>query len=278
MDFNIKIVLFNFSPKLQPGCILFHLFTFWYWFDCWCITVSTLLSILGSKRKYKTLIPTPLSEKLRGLRLLQGQRPAKASPDPAGRVRRHHKQCQKMRKGGEKKQKRGKRSNVRCRLKDNLSRPVLLSDYLRVRLTTQSATRSCVFIFMETWLQVNIWKAAIELQGLIALCADSNTETSGKALGSGLCVYINKDWCQCFCSCYSLLWVLSMPFPTHCPITPPLEFCFHRPQLSIQHNHSPSSGILKVWCAHQLLLGSAQDEKCNGSLIITQLQCFFLTQ
>ncbi len=53
-----------------------------------------------------------------------------------------------------------------------------------------------MFIFTETWLNDNIPDSAIQLNRLTYYQADRDTALSGKTRGGGLCVYINKEWCN----------------------------------------------------------------------------------
>ncbi len=52
------------------------------------------------------------------------------------------------------------------------------------------------FFFIETWLNNNIPDSAIQLHGLTCCGADRDSSLSGKTHGGGLCVYINKEWCN----------------------------------------------------------------------------------
>ncbi len=53
-----------------------------------------------------------------------------------------------------------------------------------------------MFVFTETWLNDNIPDSAIQLHGLTCCRADRDSSLSGKTRGGGLCVYINKEWCN----------------------------------------------------------------------------------
>ncbi len=53
-----------------------------------------------------------------------------------------------------------------------------------------------MFVFTETWLNDNIPDSAIQLSRLTCYRADRDTTLSGKTRGGGLCVYINKEWCN----------------------------------------------------------------------------------
>ncbi len=48
----------------------------------------------------------------------------------------------------------------------------------------------------ETWLNDNIPDSAIQLHGLTCCRADRDSSLSDKTRGGGLCVYINKEWCN----------------------------------------------------------------------------------
>ncbi len=53
-----------------------------------------------------------------------------------------------------------------------------------------------MFVFTETWLNDNIPDSAIQLNRLTCYRSDRDTTLSGKSRGGGLCVYINKEWCN----------------------------------------------------------------------------------
>ncbi len=53
-----------------------------------------------------------------------------------------------------------------------------------------------VFIFTETWLNDNIPESAIQLHGPTYCRADRDSSLSGKTCRGGLCVYINKEYCN----------------------------------------------------------------------------------
>ncbi len=53
-----------------------------------------------------------------------------------------------------------------------------------------------MFVFTETWLNDNIPDSAIQLNRLTCYRADRETTLSGKSHGGGLCLYINKEWCN----------------------------------------------------------------------------------
>lgn len=69
-------------------------------------------------------------------------------------------------------------------------------DFIRLCQSTQRQTSNCcVFIFTEKLLN-NITGSAIQLHGLTWFRGDRDTTLSDKAHGGGLCVYINKEWCN----------------------------------------------------------------------------------
>ncbi len=89
-------------------------------------------------------------------------------------------------------------SNV-CSLENKL-------DLIQLSRSTQHETRDCcVFVFPETWLNDNILDSAIQLHGLSCCRADRDSSLSGKTLGGGLCVYINKEWCVLSKHCSTLV-------------------------------------------------------------------------
>ncbi len=105
---------------------------------------------------------------------------------------------------------RGKRGGIRARQRANPTRPAIPSpmlsnirslennlDLIQLSRSTQHETRDCcVFVFTETWLNDNIPDSAIQLHGLSCCRADRDSSLSGKTRGGGLCVYINKEWCN----------------------------------------------------------------------------------
>ncbi len=126
-----------------------------------------------------------------------------ASPTDATRTRRCRKRCERG-------QKRGKRGGIRARLRANPTRPALPTlmpsnvhslenklDLIQLSRSTQHEARDCcVFVFTETWLNDNIPDSAIQLNRLTSYRADRDSSLSGKTRGGGLCVYINKEWCN----------------------------------------------------------------------------------
>ncbi len=70
-------------------------------------------------------------------------------------------------------------------------------DLIQLSRSTQHEARyCCVFVFTETWLNDNILDSAIQLNMLTCYRADRDTALSGKTRGGGLCMYINKEWCN----------------------------------------------------------------------------------
>ncbi len=70
-------------------------------------------------------------------------------------------------------------------------------DLIQLSRSTQHEARDCcVFVFTETWLNDNIPDSAIQLNRLTCYRADRDTTLSGKSRGGGLCLYINKEWCN----------------------------------------------------------------------------------
>ena len=52
--------------------------------------------------------------------------------------------------------------------------------------------------FTETWLSDEISDGCIMLDGFVSIRSD-RTLNSGKAVGGGVCIYINKRWCNNWC-------------------------------------------------------------------------------
>ncbi len=159
-------------------------------------------SLLDIGNVYKHQLSPATTEKLQGLCLLLKPETA-ASPTVATRTKRRRRRCEKG-------QKRGKRGGIRVRLRANPTRPAIPSlvlsnvrylenklDLIQLSRSTQHETRDCcVFVFTETWLNDNIPDSAIQLHGLTCCRADRDSSLSGKTRGGGLCVYINKEWCN----------------------------------------------------------------------------------
>ncbi len=161
-------------------------------------------SLLDIGNAYKHQLSQAATEKLRGLcLLLEPDLETAASPTDATRTRQRRKRCERGRK-------RGKRGGIRARLRANLTRPALPTlmlsnvrslenklDLIQLSRSTQHEARDCcVFVFTETWLNNNIPDSAIQLHGLNCYRADRDSSLSGKTRGGGLCVYINKEWCN----------------------------------------------------------------------------------
>ncbi len=161
-------------------------------------------SLLDIGNAYKHELSPATSEKLQGLcLLLKPDLETAASPTDGTSTRRRRKRCERGRK-------RGKRGGIRARLRANPRRPALptlmLSNVrsLENKLNLIQLSRSkqheardcCVFVFTETWLNDNIPDSAIQLNRLTCYRADRDTTLSGKSRDGGLCVYINKEWCN----------------------------------------------------------------------------------
>ncbi len=70
-------------------------------------------------------------------------------------------------------------------------------DLIHLSRSTQHETRDCcAFVFTETWLIDNIPDSTTQLHGLTCCRVDRDSSLSGKTRGGGLCVYINKEWCN----------------------------------------------------------------------------------
>ncbi len=161
-------------------------------------------SLLDIDNVYKHQLSPATTEKLQGLCLLLKPDPeTAASPTDATRTKRRRRRCERG-------QKRGKRGGIRARLRANPTSPAIPSlmlsnvrslenklDLIKLSRSTQHETRDCcVFVFTETWLNDNIPDSAIQLHGLTCCRADRDSSLSGKTRGGGLCVYINKEWCN----------------------------------------------------------------------------------
>ncbi len=161
-------------------------------------------SLLDIGNAYKYELSPAAAEKLQGLcLLLEPDLETAGSLTDAIRARRHRKRCERGRK-------RGKRGGIRARLRANPTRPALPTlmlsnvrslenklDLIQLSRSTQHEARDCcVFVFTETWLNDNIPDSAIQLNKLTCYRADIDKTLSGKSRGGGLCVYINKEWCN----------------------------------------------------------------------------------
>ncbi len=67
-------------------------------------------------------------------------------------------------------------------------------DLIQLSRSTQHEARDCCVT--ETWLNDTIPDSAIQLHGLTCYRADRDSSLSGKTRGGGLCVYVNKEWCN----------------------------------------------------------------------------------
>ncbi len=161
-------------------------------------------SLLDIDNAYKHQLSPAATEKLRGLcLLLEPDLKTAASPTDATCTRQRRKRCERGRKCG-------KRGGIRARLRANPTRPALPTlmlsnvrslenklDFFQLSRSTQHEARGCcVFVFTETWLNDNIPDSAIQQQGLISYRVDRDSSLSDKTHGGGLCVYMNKDWCN----------------------------------------------------------------------------------
>ncbi len=204
-------------------------------------------SLLDIGNAYKHQLSPAATEKLRDLcLLLEPDLETAASPTDATRTRQRRKRCERGRK-------RGKRGGIRARLRANPTRPALPTlmlsnvrslenklDLIQLSRSTQHEARDCcVFVFTETWLNENIPDSAIQLNRLTCYRSDRDTTLSGKSRGGGLCVYINKEWCNNTAvlskHCSSLvefMFVKCRPFYLPWEFTPLLlsRFTFHRVQ------------------------------------------------
>ncbi len=161
-------------------------------------------SLLDIGNAYKYELSPAAAEKLQGLcLLLEPDLETTGSLTDAIRTRRHRKRCERGRK-------RGKRRGIWARLRANPTRPALPTlmlskvrslenklDLIQLTQSTQHEARDCcVFVFTETWLNDNIPDSAIQLNKLTCYRADRDKTLSGKSRGGGLCLYINKEWCN----------------------------------------------------------------------------------
>ncbi len=161
-------------------------------------------SLLDIGNAYKYELSPAAAEKLQGLcLLLEPDLETAGSLTDAIRARRQRKRCERGRK-------RGKRRGIRARLRANPTRPALPTlmlsnvrslenklDLIQLTRSTQHEARDCcVFVFTETWLNDNIPDSAIQLNKLTCYRADRDKTLSGKSRGGGLCLYINKEWCN----------------------------------------------------------------------------------
>ncbi|KAL0148751.1 hypothetical protein M9458_055929 [Cirrhinus mrigala] len=161
-------------------------------------------SLLEIDNAHKHQLSPAAIEKLRGFCiLLKPDLETVASPSDATRTKRRRRRCERGRK-------RGKRGGIRARLRANPTRPALptlilsnvrslenkLDEIQLSRSTEHEARDCCVFVFTETWLNDKTPDSAIQLPGLTCCRADRDSSLSGKTRGGGLCVYINKEWCN----------------------------------------------------------------------------------
>ncbi len=179
LSLDLPVIHKEFSPK--------HIY------DC-----QSLLDI-GNAYKYE--LSPAAAEKLQGLcLLLEPDLETAGSPTDAICARRRRKWCERGRKRG----------GIRARLRANPTRPALPTlmlsnvrslenklDLIQLTRSIQHEARDCcVFVFTETWLNNNIPDSAIQLNKLTCYRADRDKTPSGKSRGGGLCLYINKEWCN----------------------------------------------------------------------------------
>lgn len=137
------------------------------------------------------------------------------------------------------KQRRGKRSSLRAKLKLNPHHPALPSiflanvrslankiDELRLRITQRMFIDCNIIVFTETWLNSTIPNSAIELEGRNIYRADRMAVDSGKSKGGGVCLYVNRSWCsnavitKSHCSAdIEYIFTKCRPFYLHCKFT-----------------------------------------------------------
>nr|XP_057925471.1 uncharacterized protein LOC131127531 isoform X2 [Doryrhamphus excisus]XP_057925472.1 uncharacterized protein LOC131127531 isoform X2 [Doryrhamphus excisus]XP_057925473.1 uncharacterized protein LOC131127531 isoform X2 [Doryrhamphus excisus] len=115
----------------------------------------------------------------------------------------------RRRRRREHKQKRGRRSGLLLRLRNNPHKPPLPSLYLtnarsithkkddlELQLEGNRYIRDCcVLIITETWLKPTIPDASVQLAGR-SLHRWDRTEDSGKSRGGGVFIYVHEDWCN----------------------------------------------------------------------------------
>lgn len=105
--------------------------------------------------------------------------------------------------------KRGNRAGILVKVRRRQHRPTLPTillanvqslenklDEFRARLQFQRESRDChVFAFTETWLEPTLEDSAILPDGLSVFRQDRTSE-SGKTKGGGVCLFVNKRWCN----------------------------------------------------------------------------------
>ncbi len=157
-------------------------------------------TLLDIKLRYtNTDVDTTLDLHLLPPKLLRS--PGSSEPvNPTGSAR--SRRCKR-------KQRRGKRSGLRAKLKLNPHRPALPSvflanvrslankiDELRLRITQRMFIDCNIMVFTETWLNSTIPNSTIELEGCNIYRADRMAVDSGKSKGGGVCLYVNRSWCS----------------------------------------------------------------------------------
>lgn len=105
---------------------------------------------------------------------------------------------------------RGKKGGIRNRLRTQAHHPplpsILLSnvqslenklDDLRARVTLQRDVRDCnILCFTETWLSPMVPDQALTpSDSFLLFCMDRN-EASNKSKGGGVCLMVNRKWCE----------------------------------------------------------------------------------
>ncbi len=161
-------------------------------------------SLLEIGSVYKHQVSPVTIEKLQGLCVLLKSNPETVASSTDVILTKMR--CRRCERG----QKRSKHRGIQARLRGNPTRPAIPSlmlsnvrslenklSLIQLRRSTQYETRDCcVFVFTETWLNDNVPDSAIQLHGLTCCRADRDSSLSGKTRGGGLCVYINKEWCN----------------------------------------------------------------------------------
>lgn len=108
--------------------------------------------------------------------------------------------------------KRGRRGGVRQRLKRQGHRRIPLPtvilanvqslrskvDELQANVRFQTEYRdACLLALTETWLKEQDPQSDLEIEGFgEPFRLDRNSSVTGKSLGGGLCLYVNKKWCN----------------------------------------------------------------------------------
>ena len=107
---------------------------------------------------------------------------------------------------------RGRKGGVRQRVKRRGQRPPLpiltLSNLRSVRNKIDEIRTGCkyfsefrdssILCFTETWLSNDIPNDIIDIDGFDILRLDRSQTATNKSKGGGICMYVNKRWCQNF--------------------------------------------------------------------------------